>query len=504
MSGSDIARFALFRADASPAIGGGHVQRCLALAETFAELGWRCGFACREGTVETVPALKSSRHDVFTLDGAVDDEAAELRALVASPCDLLIVDHYGRDGAFESACRSFTKRIMALDDQPTRAHDCDVLLDATPGRMASDYKRSVPPGCELLLGAEYALLRRQFALHRPAALERRQGQGPVERVLVSFGTTDPQNLTEIALRGIAESKLSLAVDIVLGSAAPHLKQIRQLITTLNINAHLHVDVADMAQLMIDADVAIGASGSSSFERCSLGLPSLVVVVAENQRQYAAAFVAAEAAESLGDGNALRAPDIAAALRKLATDSKRRLTMSRKAASLCDARGPLRVALGLLAPETTSNGTKVSLRLAKAGDRDMILAWQQYPASRRFSHNPQPPTAVEHAQWFAKTLDDPSRLLLIVQYGGAPAGMLRLDRETTSQFKISILTAPERYRLGIGSAALALARRLLVRAQLHAEVLPANEASRVLFRKAGYREREPGLFVKTADEALAVT
>jgi len=102
------------------------------------------------------------------------------------------------------------------------------------------------------------------------------------------------------------------------------------------------------------------------------------------------------------------------------------------------------------------------------------------------------------------MSDPSRMLLIVQHAGKPAGLLRLDREAENQFKISILTAPGSYRLGIGSAALALARRLLVNAELHAEVLPANEASRVLFRKAGYREREPGLFVNIRSEAMAVT
>ena len=480
------------------------MQRCLALAETFADLGWRCVFACRVGTFETVPALKSSLHHVFALHGAVADEAAEISALVPPQCELLVVDHYGRDRVFEAACRSFAKRIVALDDQPARSHDCDVLLDPTPRREAADYKKLVPDDCEFLLGSEYALLRQQFAGYRKSALDRRKQQRAVERLLVSIGMTDPQNLTATVLQGIAESGLPLPVDIVLGSAAPHLKQIKQLINTLDINAHLHVDIADMAQLMSKADLAIGACGSSSFERCCLGLPSLVVVAAKNQREYAAALVAAGAVESLGDTSELRPKGVAAALRGLAADAERRLTMSRKAAALCDGRGPLRIAIGLLAPEIARNGAKVTLRLADIGDCDFILTWQQYPATRRFSHNPQPPTAAEHAQWFAQTLDDPSRLLLIVQLDGEPAGMLRLDREAADQCKISILTAPERYRLGIGSAALALARRLFVRAELHAEVLPANEASRVLFCNAGYREQAPGLFVNTCNEALAVT
>jgi UDP-2,4-diacetamido-2,4,6-trideoxy-beta-L-altropyranose hydrolase len=496
--------FVIFRADAGPAIGGGHVQRCLALADTFAELGWRCGFACRDGTIDTVPALKSSPHELLALHGTVENEVAELKALVPSPCDLLVVDHYGRDRAFETACRSFARRIVTLDDQPARTHDCDVLLDATPGRIAADYKRLVPAVCGFLLGAEYALLRRQFTRSRPSALDRRERQSAVEHLLVSIGTTDPQNLTAIVLKGIVESGLSLSVEVVLGSAALHLKAIRQLITTLDIDARLHVDVADMAQLMSEADLAIGACGSSSFERCCLGLPSLVVVAADNQRQYAAALVAAGAVESLGDGSELQATRVAAALRGIAADPERRLRMSQKGAALCDGRGALRVAIKLLAPEHARNGSDVTLRLAEASDRDPILAWQQYPDTRRFAHHPQPPTAAEHARWFVQTINDPSRMLLIVQIGGKPAGLLRLDREADNQFKISILTAPGSYRLGIGTAALALARRLLVSAELHAEVLPANEASRALFRKAGYREQKPGLFVNIRNEAMAVT
>jgi UDP-2,4-diacetamido-2,4,6-trideoxy-beta-L-altropyranose hydrolase len=485
-------------------MGGGHVQRCLALAETFAELGWRCGFACREGTPETVPALKSSPHDVFVLRGPVADEAMELKKLLPTRCDLLIADHYGRDRVFEDAARGFAARIVVLDDQPGRPHDCDVLVDTTPGRTAADYNKLVPDDCAFLLGADYALLRRQFAQCRRTVLDRRKRQRGVERLLVSIGMTDPQNLTAIVLRGIADSGLKLAVDVVLGSAAPHLQEIRQLITTLNINARLHVDVTDMAEVMSAADLAIGACGSSSFERCCLGLPSLVVVAADNQRQYEAALVAAGAVESLGDGNALRPERVAVALRKLVADDGQRLTMSSKAAALCDGRGALRVALALLAPEPARDAADVTLRLAEVNDRDLILAWQQNPGTRRFSHNPQPPTAAEHARWFAQTIDDPSRMLLIAQCGREPAGMLRLDREAANRCKISILTAPDRYRQGIGTAALALARRLLVRAELHAEVLQANEASRVMFRRAGYREREPGLFVNTLAEALAVT
>jgi len=219
--------------------------------------------------------------------------------------------------------------------------------------------------------------------------------------------------------------------------------------------------------------------------------------------FAADCVGAEAeakSRALSNGGVLLLENVRYHAEEEANDEN----FSRQLAALCDGRGPLRVAVGLLAPEITRDRAKVTLRLAQTGDRDLILTWQQFPGSRRFAHNPQPPTAAEHTQWFARTLDDPSRMLFIVQFEGKPAGMLRLDRESLNQFKISILTAPERYRRGIGAAALALARRLLVRAELHAEVLPANEASRALFRNAGYREQSAGLFVNSYSEAMAST
>ncbi|MEX0803124.1 MAG: UDP-2,4-diacetamido-2,4,6-trideoxy-beta-L-altropyranose hydrolase, partial [Candidatus Binatia bacterium] len=417
MSAAAMPPFALFRADAAPTMGGGHVQRCLALADAFAELGWRCGFACREGTIETVPALKSSPHDFVALRGTAEDEAAELKALVRSPCDLLVVDHYGRDRAFETACRSFVKRILALDDQPCRVHDCDSLLDATPGRMAAEYEELVPADCTQLLGADFALLRRQFAACRPSVLARRQRKHPVERLLVSIGTTDPQNLTAIVLRGVAESGVSVPVDVVLGSAAPHLEATRRLIATLDIDARLHVDVADMAQLMSEADLAIGACGYSSFERCCLGLPTLAVLAAENQRPYWKALTATGAIERIGEGGELTPERVAASLRILAADHERRMTMSRKSAAVCDGRGARRVVIDLLAPEYARDGSEVTLRLAELRDCDLILAWQQYPDTRRFAHNPQPPTAEEHVGWFTQALYDASRFLLIVQHQG---------------------------------------------------------------------------------------
>ncbi len=264
--------------------------------------------------------------------------------------DLLVVDHYGRDRAFESACRSFASRIMAIEDQPRRRHDCDVLLDPTPGRRVTDYRQLVPEGCRLLLGPSYALLRGQFAQKREKALAARARRERAERLFVSLGMTDPRNLTAAVLQGIAESGTGLAIDLVIGSAAPHLSDLRRLIIALDLDVRLHVDTDDVAALMAEADLAIGAAGSSSFERCCLGLPSLIVVAADNQRDIAATLLASGAVEEVGQAGLSNG--IAEALRRLCTDRKARAAMAEAAAKLCDGRGAYRVAEALSAPRAS--------------------------------------------------------------------------------------------------------------------------------------------------------
>jgi len=348
---------AVFRADASPAIGGGHVQRCLTLADAFAAEGWRCSFAFRDGTLETVPALKGRGHQLLPLSGLVESEPSEIAAGLKEPCDLLVVDHYGRDESFETRCRISAPSVFALDDRPLRRHDADFLLDATPRPNEDTYRAVVPPTCQLLIGPRFALLRSQFTKARATALARRDQGADPRRLLVSMGMTDPENITAQVLRGIAASGLPLAVDVVLGATAPHIEAVRGLISELRLEATLHVDVSDMATLVSAADLAIGAAGQTSFERCCLGLPSLIAVTADNQTQFAEALVAAGAVEQLRSTNET---DIASALTALFRDPVQRRQMSRRAAALCDGDGAARAVQMVVASIAAPRQKAVSL------------------------------------------------------------------------------------------------------------------------------------------------
>jgi len=492
----DSFKLAIFRADASVSIGGGHIMRCLTLADTLSGAGWSCVFVVRPGTLETVSALERSQHECRLLDGSEAAEPEKMAKWWAGGAELLVVDHYGRGKRFESACRRWARRIMVIDDLADRAHDCDLLLDQTLGRSESDYASHVPESCRMLLGPKYALLRPQFASAREAALKRRAEGGPVRRVLVSLGSTDPDNVTSVVLQGIAKGEVDVSVDVVMGGGAPHSQAVRELVQKLPLNVTVHEGVSDMASMMADADLAIGAAGTTTWERCCLGLTSLAVVTAGNQFKVAAALEAAGAAKLLGRSGDVTVDGIAAALEEITADGAARGTMSECAARVCDGLGGTR-SLVALSPLVAKDGKVISLRPATMADTELMLEWQRDPQTRRFTVNPRSPEPEEHYQWMMARLSDLNCVFNVVLHGDDPAGVLRFDRNTDERgvcYVVSIFVAPDRYRLGIGLAALKLGRMMLTDAEIRAVVLPGNAASEILFEKAGYVRGEDGVFV----------
>lgn len=490
---------AVFRFDASPLTGAGHAVRCLALADALAASGWRCALASGAAASAVVPALEGCGHERLELDCAADAEASTLAGRWPEGCDLLVVDHYGRDAAFEGACRPWARRVMVIDDLADRAHDCDALLDQAPGRRAEDYGALVPGGCRLLLGPRYALLRPQFAAARGAALKRRRAGGPVRRILVSLGATDPDNVTATVLEGLARAGVAAEVEVVMGAGAPHLAAVRAQAGALSgkIPVTVTVGAGNMAALMAAADIAVGAAGTASWERCCLGLPAVVLVVAENQRAGAKALAGAGAARILEAPAGITATHVAAAVDDLCRSADERRRMALAAADLCDGRGVARVVVDHLPAERGRDGMPVTLRLARRGDAAIMLEWQSDERTRRYARRPRAPTPAEHEQWLGRHLGKTDGILTIILHDGEASGVLRLDRTAEGAgFEVSILVAPEKYGRGIGKAVLALARKLLPGDDLFAEVLPANAASHALFRSAGFRPVREGLYIST--------
>ena len=321
---------AVFRADASDFIGGGHIMRCLTLADALANAGWECSFACTEETVQMMPALAQSSHQTIPQD-------AQQQA------DLLIVDHYELDQEYEFSARSWADRIVVIDDLADRPHDCDVLMDQTFGREPEDYKNLVPDECDVLTGSQYALLRSQFSEKREKALKRRQDRaGKLENILVMLGAGDKDNVTGQVMEALSLLEEPLNVNIIMGANAPHLQTITDMAQSSHHGMAVHAGINDVASLMVEADLAIGAGGTATWERCSLGLPTMVLEIADNQRKIIQEIVAAGAAVSVGHYKNAKTQDIADSLLKLKNDPSKIIDMNKKAAQICDGSGAKRL------------------------------------------------------------------------------------------------------------------------------------------------------------------
>lgn len=332
-------KLAIFRFDAGPSIGLGHAVRCGALADVLAAAGWRIGLALGPEGLAAAPRLSESGYDIETLDGA--DETRALINRWPGGCDLLVVDHYGRSAAFEREARPWARLVLAFDDSPNRQHDCDLLLDPAARPEERTYEPLSARGTRLLLGPQYALLRRSFIERREASLARHRTAGKVRRMLVGLGATDPADLTSRVIESVATAVPGAAIDILLGKAAPHLDRVRSRIAG-RPGMRLLLDPPDVADIMAAADLAVGAAGSTSFERAYLGLPGVSLVVASNQESIAGLLQERGAARVIDGRSGDPAPEIGRALRELAGDDARRRRMSEAGASIADGQGAERV------------------------------------------------------------------------------------------------------------------------------------------------------------------
>jgi UDP-2,4-diacetamido-2,4,6-trideoxy-beta-L-altropyranose hydrolase len=332
----------LFLPDAGARVGGGHVMRCLTLAGALGERGAACAFAVGPEGARLVEAFAPP--GIERLPGADDDAdravAAGLAAVAGWRATWLVVDHYGVSARQEARLRAAAGRLLALDDLK-RTHDADLVLDSNLGRTAGDY-----PGQEVLAGPAFTLVRPAFRAQREEALARRARQGGVERVLVAMGLTDLMAITARVLEALQPALGARQVDVVLGAGAAGLEEARALAAE-DRRLRIHIDTQAMAELTAAADLAVGAGGSSTWERCCLGLPTLTVILADNQRANAEVLAAAGAAVALEASDPDFPAKLAAAFTGLCANGERRRAMGAAAAALCDGLGAEMVAARML-------------------------------------------------------------------------------------------------------------------------------------------------------------
>ncbi|HQR95385.1 MAG TPA: UDP-2,4-diacetamido-2,4,6-trideoxy-beta-L-altropyranose hydrolase [Thiotrichales bacterium] len=492
-----------FRVDAALAIGTGHVMRCLTLAHELSELGANCMFVCRqhEGhlaqlieqrgflchllALSETPYLPQSddlAHAAW-LGATWQQDAQQTLALFAEPVDWLVVDHYAIDARWQALVKAGYQRLLVIDDLADREHLADVLLDQTYGRQVADYQSLVPQHCQLLLGSTYALLRPEFAQWRETSLSRRTDQMPLQNILISMGGVDAQNHTSQILVAINSLNLPkpLHLTVVLGSNAPHLQQVQVLASTLNYPTRVLTSVDNMAELMVNADLAIGAAGSTTWERACLGLPSLLFCLADNQRTSVESVSNQGAAWFMRDMKQL-----GYALNLLTTMPERLAQMQRLASELTQGLGAVKVAQKLQQKPLTL--IPVSLE-----DSQTLFEWRNHPSIRSVSLHQEVLQFEAHQQWVASSLVNPNRVMWMAYCGDSKIGMIRFDRshELSREAEVSLYLAPNQQGKGLGKQLLTAGEQAIVRQwsnieRIKAQVLATNQASVNLFTHAQYQ------------------
>ena len=329
------------RADAGPEVGGGHVMRTLALAAVLVSKNWKVRYAMRFGAETVETKLRAENIDLIRLPQHAATDAAGFKAMFPGGADLILLDHYGIDIEFERNLAGWSGMLAAIDDGPgRRRHDVDLLIDFSPGITESAWRKFVVAKATILAGTRYALIRPEIICQRKGRAAPSHANNDVRRVFISFGASDSRNATELALRCTRQALPNSEIDIFMGLGSVHADRIAEL--SKKCGARLHLDSPEYPKVLGSTDLAIGAGGVSALERAYLGIPSIVVTTAENQRHSVEALSAAGAVISAGDISTVNEKALASQIKTLAGDPALRAVMSTAGTALIDGNGTNRV------------------------------------------------------------------------------------------------------------------------------------------------------------------
>jgi len=476
----------LVRADAGAQIGTGHVMRCLALAQAWQDAGGPVMFAM----AAEVPALSQRLAaegmgvtHIEAIAGNVADAQHTLDRAQALGAVWVVVDGYHFDGDYQRRLQAAGLKVLCVDDNGGAEHYfADVILNQNLHADAAWYT-ACEPSTQLLLGPRYALLRREFM---PWREWRREVPETARKVLVTLGGSDPENVTLQVVQGL---QLLPARDfeavVVVGAGNPHYSALGRAAQAARFPIRLERNAAHMPDLMTWAEVAVSAAGSTCWELARMGVPTVALVCADNQRRLAEGLEAAGVVLNLGWHAHVTPAHIAEALSEL-SGSASRAAMASKGQAVVDGLGPLRVVRHM------TERHSLSLRPVVVADRRLVWEWANEPEVRAVSFAKQPIPWEQHVQWFASKLADPGCLFYIAHdQAQQPVGQIRYEVQG-AEAVVSLSVKRQARGHGYGSRMIQLGSRQAfesapIRA-IHAYVLPDNEASLRAFLKAGFKRQ----------------
>lgn len=488
----------VFRVDSSYTIGNGHVMRCLALATELKAKGHRCSFITRSFYGHINHLVSEAGFDVFALPDIPNlalpksserttedywklDFEQSLAIIKPINPDWLVLDHYSLGIEWEVSVKPFCRKLLVIEDLTTRKHDCDILLNQNLGAEQATYRDLINQDALLLLGLRFALLRSEF--RAPKQIDDQRNSQRLN-VLINLGGTDPDGLTSELLDSLCtyDFRIDIAVTALVN---PHSKSYATIAKQLSGQRYafpvsLLPFCSNMQKLYDQMDFAIGAAGSSTWERAARGLPSALVVLAENQ------VAVAKAAEAVGIAVVIldtvnKTPLACEQLNHILTSPDELSSMKENTQSLVDGLGTRRVTQVMRNVLTKD----LCLTPAKPSHCRVLYKWQKEPGARKFFYNPTIPTWKTHSLWFKRTVNDDKKILYIIKLFNSPAGYVRIDLINKREAEISILVSRPYRGLGIAARALFLCLEKHPSTTFKANIKPGNYASKRTFLHAGF-------------------
>lgn len=488
------------RVDASASMGTGHLARCLALAHALRALGAKPHFVMRDLQAQTTSRLQAAGFDMTVLPvprepwsaagstahaawaGVEQERDAEqtVQALAGLSPAWVVVDHYAFDATWHRlVAGGLGCRIAAIDDLADRALDVSMLVDPNLTANHREKFRGLVSGLTAVLGGpRYALLGPDYA-----NAQRYQASDTVRSIGIFMGGSDAPGHSLMALSAVQAAGFQGEVEVVTTSANPGLRALREAVAT-RAGTSLCVDLPSLAPFFARHDLHIGAGGGSTWERCCIGAPALVLQVASNQAAVVPQLAALGAIATLPQGLKPETRPVAQVLERLLTDVSARRRLTQASAGLVDGHGAARVALALLAE-------LLRVRPAREVDGHKMFVWRNHPDTRAASRQAQAIDPADHAHWLVQALADPDRQFLMGEIGSRPVGVVRFDKLSRVAVEVSIYLDPELHGLGLGRALLAAGEAALSEGAgpelefIEATVLQHNSSSRRLFERAGY-------------------
>lgn len=501
------------RTDSSLSIGSGHIIRCINLAKALRQIGAQCFFISKnhrghilekiaqEGFSAKIISVADEpsgyiQDEKSWLNGSQQDDAEQFIALATQQDgnpDIIVVDHYSLDSEWEAIVKArFPEAwLVVIDDLCNRPHRSDLLIDQTYQRNAQEYASLNENNGRILAGAKFALLNPIFSQLRNQSIDRKASVVIPKTLMLTMGGVDAHNVTGKVLECLEQLVIEYIekITVILGSTCPHRAEIHALAEKSKYNVDVLTNVSNMAELMLEHDIAIGAMGGTTWERCAMGLPAVNVTIADNQSTIAHNLSKAGAIVLHADE--ISSDTLSYALRHLIGQYQQQRIL---AMGICDGQGIFRdIQEMVLIP--AKDGLNVTLRQATFEDIDFVYQLQCEPQTRQFARNPEVPSYQSHVEWMQRKLTDNRTLFYIIEHDG-PGGVLRLDplEHAYAKCEISIFLTVGCHGKGVASAAIRRALMLHNDVTMLATVLPENYASHQLFERLGFYKISPSEYI----------